>query len=207
MQLSEKITALRKSRGYSQEELAGQLEVSRQAVSKWEMGSAKPDVDNILRLSQIFGVSTDYLLNDAWETPEPPSAETAPARADNSRQILFYMVLLELMVMLLQVIAVEVLQSALFGLLSFLPFLAAIGGFEYAYQKNGGASNERARTYRRRFYKISAWLGLFFPIQMLMEYLAHFYPWPYSALVFQCVTLCVYLGAAGLICLELDRRG
>jgi len=64
MILSEKIVMLRKKFGWSQEELAEQLGVSRQSVSKWELGTAIPDLDKIVRLSQLFGVSTDFLLKD-----------------------------------------------------------------------------------------------------------------------------------------------
>ena len=62
--LGEKIHQLRKEKGMSQEQLAVHLTVSRQAVSKWELGESVPDVDNIISLSKIFGVSTDYLLID-----------------------------------------------------------------------------------------------------------------------------------------------
>ncbi|MDD2363142.1 MAG: helix-turn-helix transcriptional regulator [Oscillospiraceae bacterium] len=68
MILSEKIIMLRKKMGWSQEELAEQLGVSRQSISKWELGAAIPDLDKILRLSRLFGVSTDYLLKD--DAPE-----------------------------------------------------------------------------------------------------------------------------------------
>ena len=64
MTLAEKIIRLRKEQGWSQEELAHRLEVSRQAVSKWESMASVPDLDKILKLSQLFGVSTDYLLKD-----------------------------------------------------------------------------------------------------------------------------------------------
>lgn len=67
MKLEEKILALRKQYGMSQEELAGKLNVSRQAISRWEMGTAQPDVSNILQLSKVFCVTTDYLLNDECE--------------------------------------------------------------------------------------------------------------------------------------------
>ena len=67
MILGDKITNLRKKAGWSQEELAHQLGVSRQAVSKWESVSSIPDLDKILRLSQLFEVSTDYLLLDEME--------------------------------------------------------------------------------------------------------------------------------------------
>ncbi len=70
MILSEKILALRKQMGWSQEELAEKLEVSRQSVSKWEVGAAIPDLDKILRMSELFGVSTDYLLKDKHEEVE-----------------------------------------------------------------------------------------------------------------------------------------
>ena len=61
MNVSEKIRTLRKSKGMSQEELAGQDNISRQAVSRWENGTALPDADNIVQLSKLFGVTTDYL--------------------------------------------------------------------------------------------------------------------------------------------------
>ena len=68
MKISGKITHLRKLNGLSQEDLAEKLEVSRQAISRWEMGTAKPDVNNILQISKLFGVTTDYLLYDEYES-------------------------------------------------------------------------------------------------------------------------------------------
>ena len=68
MKLSDKIVKLRKMKGISQEELAEKLNVSRQAISRWEVGSAQPDSANILQLSKLFGVTADYLLNDDYES-------------------------------------------------------------------------------------------------------------------------------------------
>ena len=68
MKLSDKILSLRKQSGLSQEELAEKLNVSRQAVSRWEVGSAQPDASNVLQLSKLFGVTADYLLNDDYES-------------------------------------------------------------------------------------------------------------------------------------------
>ncbi len=70
MILSEKITNLRKRMNWSQEELAEKLSVSRQSVSKWEVGATIPDLDKILKMSELFGVSTDFLLKDEKETGE-----------------------------------------------------------------------------------------------------------------------------------------
>ncbi len=67
MILAEKIADLRKKEGWSQEELAERLGVSRQSVSKWEGGASIPDIDRILAMSGLFGVSTDYLLRDEIE--------------------------------------------------------------------------------------------------------------------------------------------
>lgn len=68
MKLADKILNLRKQHGMSQEDLAGKLNVSRQAVSRWEMGSAQPDASNVLQLSKLFCVTADYLLNDDYES-------------------------------------------------------------------------------------------------------------------------------------------
>jgi len=74
MTLADKITEERKKAGLSQEELADRLSVSRQAVSKWECGQSCPDLQNIIAMSELFGVSTDYLLKDI-SIPENKSAE------------------------------------------------------------------------------------------------------------------------------------
>lgn len=71
MILADKITELRKKRGWSQEQLAEQLDVSRQSVSKWESAMSVPDMDKIIKMSNIFGVSTDYLLKDEMESITP----------------------------------------------------------------------------------------------------------------------------------------
>lgn len=68
MILADKIIRLRKKNGWSQEELADRIHVSRQAVSKWEAAQTTPDLEKILQLSRLFGVTTDYLLKDELET-------------------------------------------------------------------------------------------------------------------------------------------
>ncbi|MCR5274591.1 MAG: helix-turn-helix domain-containing protein [Clostridiales bacterium] len=62
MSIAERILTLRKSKGMSQEQLAEAVGVSRQAVSKWESEQASPDPEKIITLSEVFGVTTDYLL-------------------------------------------------------------------------------------------------------------------------------------------------
>lgn len=70
MILADKIIRLRKKNGWSQEELAEKMKVSRQAVSKWEGAQTIPDLEKILMLGNLFGVTTDYLLKDEMEDEE-----------------------------------------------------------------------------------------------------------------------------------------
>ena len=68
MNLSEKITKLRKGNGWSQEDMAEKMNISRQAISRWENGTALPDANNILQLSKLFNVTADYLLNEDYSS-------------------------------------------------------------------------------------------------------------------------------------------
>lgn len=77
MILADKLIDLRKKRGWSQEELAEQLGVSRQSVSKWESAQSVPDMERVLQLSELFGVSTDYLLKDSIESLSEPLEDRA----------------------------------------------------------------------------------------------------------------------------------
>ena len=75
MILADKIINERKKNGWSQEELAEQLSVSRQSISKWEGAQAIPDIQKIIKMAELFGVSTDYLLKDEME-PEGMDGST-----------------------------------------------------------------------------------------------------------------------------------
>lgn len=78
MKLSEKLIALRKEKGWSQEDFAEKLDVSRQAISRWENGTALPDAQNIMRISKLFNVTADYLLNEHYECgTDIPVSDTA----------------------------------------------------------------------------------------------------------------------------------
>lgn len=63
MDMAERLQELRKKSNYSQEQVADLLGISRQAISKWESGQGKPEVDNIIKLTEIYKVSADYLLS------------------------------------------------------------------------------------------------------------------------------------------------
>ena len=64
MNFSDNLIKLRKGKSWSQEDLAEKLGISRQAVSKWEVGTSKPDIDNVIKISKLFEVSIDELVNN-----------------------------------------------------------------------------------------------------------------------------------------------
>ena len=96
MILADKIISLRKKAGWSQEELASQLGVTRQSVSKWEGAQSVPDMDKVVQMSRLFGVSTDYLLKDELEEAgiaSVPSDDRAPLRRVTMEQAARYLAL------------------------------------------------------------------------------------------------------------------
>lgn len=84
MDFSQKLIGLRRRGGLSQEQLADRLGVTRQSVSKWESGAALPELGKIVALSELFGVSVDYLVKDYLEEPGP-SANSTEAAASTAR--------------------------------------------------------------------------------------------------------------------------
>lgn len=88
MALSEKLYELRKKSGFSQEQLAEQLGVSRQAISKWESGKAIPESDTLISISEYFGVSLDYLMKEDVATFSEAAENTVndQPRADTRRE-------------------------------------------------------------------------------------------------------------------------
>lgn len=205
MKLSDKIIQLRKSNGWSQEDLAEKLNVSRQAISRWEGATAQPDATNILQLSKLFGVTTDYLLNDEYES-DNDLPKVKEVKSAGFHQIMIFMITLEVMILIIQFIATIILQNTFFSVLSFIPFVAIIGGFEYSYQKRKSEANENAQAFRKKFYKISVWVGIYFPIRFIVRTLSNFYPRPYYTIVLEGVILVIYLMTATLICLQIEKN-
>ena len=95
MILADKIISLRKKAGWSQEELAEKLGVTRQSVSKWEGAQSVPDMDKVVTMSRLFGVTTDYLLKDELEEETPCAAEDedTPLRRVSMEQASAYLAL------------------------------------------------------------------------------------------------------------------
>ena len=89
MNLHTKLASLRKQKGLTQTDLAEKLNVSRQAISKWEGGAAVPSTENLRVLSDLYGVTVDYLLNDeAKQSVAPPDIEAPVPNERETKSIL-----------------------------------------------------------------------------------------------------------------------
>lgn len=92
MTFGQKLQKLRKDNNWSQEELANKITVSRQAVSRWELDEVTPDTENVIQLSELFNVSTDFLLRDSYDSdkdiPAVKHAEIITLNKTNQKWLL-----------------------------------------------------------------------------------------------------------------------
>lgn len=155
MNLSEKLLKLRKQSGLSQQELADQLNVSRQSVSKWELNESVPDISNILALSEIYHVSTDYLLKDSIEN------DTKENRID-------LMIVISTCIVFTGLLSAYMLwkhyQNSICLLVGMLIQIIGIIVFEIF------ALPTHQQKYQRKFFSINIWLLCFIPIFYMSEY-------------------------------------
>lgn len=108
MKLEEKLAYLRKEQGLTQLELAEAVHVTRQAVSRWEVGTSVPTTENLACLSRLYGVSVDDLLNGR---EEPPKKEPLPADAGKARWLAAALAALSLAVLILAICVGALLLS------------------------------------------------------------------------------------------------
>lgn len=103
MTLEKKLVALRKSKGLSQLKLAEMMDVSRQAISRWEVGAAVPSIENLKYLGALYNVPLEYLLND--DAPEPDSEAKSAGEAVNHQKKGNYIVLLAIGILIVAICA------------------------------------------------------------------------------------------------------
>lgn len=105
MKFYEKLIKLRKEKGISQEEFGNELNISRQAVSKWELGESKPDIDKVKKIAQFYGVSFEYLLNDELEKEETTK------RKNNKINIIFVILFIIFSIYIIECLSKSILFS------------------------------------------------------------------------------------------------
>lgn len=155
MNLSEKLLKLRKENGLSQQQLADQLNVSRQSISKWELNESVPDISNILTLSEIYHVSTDYLLKDSIES-------------DSNENRVDLMIVISSCVVFIGLLSAYMLwkyyQNSICLLVGMLIQIIGIIFFEIY------ALPTHKAKYQKTFFSINIWLLSFIPIFYMSQY-------------------------------------
>lgn len=194
MTFGQKIQSLRKENGMSQEQLAARLAVSRQAVSKWELDGAYPDFENIVQISQLFRVSTDYLMKEeaARETPLCPGKSAGPHRTLG-----------------LGVAAMGLVISCV-GWRTFRTELAVGAGWLvqgagvllYALRAHSAETADRRKT----FYAALCWLICPFPALFVSSGLLGLFPRPYPSWLTVLLAATLYLSACAGASFFLARR-
>lgn len=197
MTFAEKLQTLRKSKGLSQEQLAAQMEVSRQAVSKWELGESLPDIENVLRLGKLFAVSTDYLLkNEMTGTTEKAHEPVFDLLEDEKLQKAAFTASIGTLLigLLCSLIGWKTWQTPISVGVGLLVQLMGLIFFELSISR---VEQSKQRIERSRYYSSACWLFLPIPVMAFTSFAFTLYPRPYLDLVKLLIAVILYC----LICL------
>lgn len=173
MNLSDRIQQLRKQRGISQEGLADQLGVSRQAVSKWESEQSIPDLDKIILLSEYFGVTTDYLLKGIEEADNGKQLPNANIFVITATVFNFIGLIMSAAVWYEEQLATSIVIGLVIMAVGCMVY--GIGMFTASEATKAGASCN--------FWMINIWLLTLIPFSFIYNILLVGYAAPYPQLV------------------------
>ena len=192
MNIADRLQTLRKSRGISQEALADEIGVSRQAVSKWESEQSMPDLDKIILLSEYFEVTTDYILRGI---ESPPQAQGRKVDAN-----LFVIVATVLnLIGVGMTCAVWYEKQIATALMIGVVFLA-LGCMVYGVGLLNAAPDTKSRA-RENFWKYNIWLLAFLPLSCLYNSLLWGVPAPYPRLLHPLYALPLFWIVYAAICM------
>lgn len=184
MTIGDKIQNLRKTNNLSQEQLAEKLFVSRQAISKWELGEAIPDTDKIISLSRIFKVSTDYILLDDFNSGVESDIKVSPMETDNkllnrqaSLKALFTITTGIIIIGLFMSIMAELTWQYI-PLVSVGFIIQMLSVIVFEAMSNRYADENEHREIRKKFYALIVWFILPFPIFLILNRFSYLYPRP-----------------------------
>lgn len=195
MDIAFRIQKLRKVNGISQEELADKVGVSRQAVSKWESGQSVPDIEKVITLSEVFDVTTDYLLKGT----EAPRQESQKLIHANIFTIVATVLnFIGLIVSCAVWYEEQVPMALVIGLI-----LIALGCMIFLIGMVISEPSEKAQA-KRRFWSVNIWIISFMPLSFLYNMLITGCPAPYPMFVLNAIptflltwlvylVLCIYV--------------
>ena len=200
MTFGEKLLKLRKEGGLSQEGLAEKLSVSRQAVSRWENEGILPDCVNLLEISRLFGVSTDYLLHDDYQSdgdlPAVRIARDQLAGEKERQGVLLLLAGLHAVFLLLAVGAWEAWGNLFIVVLCAAASLGDII-FVEAWLRSGQAPAAEVPSLRRRYYRLGVWFFSWFPVRWLCVGVFDYWPRPVNVININVVTVIIWLAVCG----------
>ncbi len=192
MNIADRLQSLRKSRGISQEVLADEIGVSRQAVSKWESEQSMPDLDKIILLSEYFEVTTDYILRGIESPPQGPTR-----KVDANLFVIVATVLNLIGVAVACAVWYE--RQIATALMIGVVFLA-MGCMVYGVGLLNAAPDTRNRA-KDNFWKYNIWLLVFLPLSCLYNSLLRGVPAPYPTLLHPFYALSLFWIVYAAICM------
>ena len=209
MTLGEKIQRLRKSKGLSQEQVAAQITVSRQAISKWELGEAMPDTDNVVQLSEIFGVSTDYLLKDTFESDMDISVDKRVEGVTTAERHYQFGVIVTLgfnaIFLALEILAWYIWYDPIMVFAGIIGHIASIVGLEAVYHYHKSVC--QALRLRIKYYLISVWLVLFVPIRFMVSTIFLYYVTDVEYIYETIYSVVIYILISSIVSYFLYKKG
>ncbi|MFT4145192.1 MAG: helix-turn-helix transcriptional regulator [Mobilitalea sp.] len=221
MTIGEKIQKLRKEKGLSQEQLANQLEVSRQAISKWELGESFPDINKVVLISEYFQVTTDYLIKD-YSSDEEQSVRagrdyTSNNTAINNTAMKNIILIISLTLIVIGLIVGWARGSTDGAKLEYLPFqliapgiIIQILGVVLFEVYNTRVENKIKKVSRCWFYGISIWFVDLLPIVIFVGRFFRYVVGSYNGIMpYLCMMVfyVIFSSIISLVCfLKLIRR-
>ncbi len=180
MDIGQRIQTLRKRENLSQEQLAAIMNVSRQAVSKWESAQTQPDLENIIALSNYFAVSTDYLLKGEEPKPSESEAKAVPAKLDAG---IFTYAATALNIIGLGLSCAVWYEwvsamAAIIGLIFMAIGVVVFGTGQII------AEDSTKRKAKSLFWRVNIWLLTFIPLSLVFNIVFGGLPAPYPNLAF-----------------------
>ena len=143
MSFGENLANLRKQKGWSQDDLANNLNLSRQAISKWENNQSKPDVDNVQKISKAFGIKIDDLLDN--DIPKEKAVTLEVKKAEKKEKAIVIVKLIIIAVIILYVISVVYKFASLLIIVNGVQKYANLDNYHYiitTYDENGLVEKE-----------------------------------------------------------------
>lgn len=208
MTLGEKIQQLRKMNNLSQEKLAEKLVVSRQAISKWELGESTPDTEKIILLSRIFQISTDYLLNDDINSDmEIPAVKTNSEllKRQYGLKTLFIittgMIIIGLLISIVAQLTWQTILAVSVGLI-----IQIVGVIIFEATSSHYITGNENKVIHKSFYALNIWFVLPFPVIFLSDLFFNVYPRPRGYGIDLIFTAIVYVILCGIITFVLKKK-